>query len=53
VTHALGKYGVAFSLPVPSLVAFTVTAIVAGLLAAILPARRAAKLSPIAALSYE
>ena len=53
VTHALCKYGVAFSLPVPSLVAFTVTAIVAGLLAAILPARRAAKLSPIAALAYE
>jgi putative ABC transport system permease protein len=53
VTHALGKYGVTFSLPVPSLAAFTVTAIIAGLLAAILPARRASKLSPIAALAYE
>jgi putative ABC transport system permease protein len=53
VTHALGKYGVTFSVPVPSLAAFTVTAIVAGLLAAILPARRAAKLSPISALAYE
>jgi putative ABC transport system permease protein len=53
VTHALGEYGVAFSLPVGSLVAFTVVAVVAGMLAAILPARRASRLNVLAALQYE
>jgi putative ABC transport system permease protein len=53
VTHALGKYGLAFSFPVASIVAFTVTAIVAGILAAVAPARRASKLDVLAALQYE
>jgi putative ABC transport system permease protein len=53
VTHALGRYGVAFSFPVVSIVAFTVTAIVAGVLAAVAPARRASKLDVLAALQYE
>ncbi len=52
-THALGKYGVSFSLPVGSLVAFAVVAVVAGILAAILPARRAARLDVLQALHAE
>ena len=53
VTHALARYGVAFSLPAVSIAAFTVVAIVAGALAAILPARRAGRLNVLAALQYE
>jgi putative ABC transport system permease protein len=53
VTHALGKYGLAFSFPVGSIVAFTVTAVVAGILAAIVPARRASRLNVLSALQYE
>jgi putative ABC transport system permease protein len=53
VTHALGKYGVAFSLPVASLVIFTVAAMIAGILAAIAPARRASRLNVLEGLQYE
>jgi putative ABC transport system permease protein len=53
VTHAVGKYGVAFAFPVGSIVAFTVTAIVAGILAAVAPARRASRLDVLSALQYE
>jgi len=53
VTHALDRYGVEFALPVASLVAFTIVAIGAGILAAILPARRAARLDVLQALQYE
>jgi putative ABC transport system permease protein len=53
VTHAIGKYGVAFSFPVVSIVAFTFTAIVAGILAAVAPARRASRLDVLSALQYE
>ena len=53
VTHSLDRYGVEFSLPVGSLVAFTLVAVVAGMLAAILPARRASRLNVLAALQYE
>ena len=42
-----------FSIPVGSLVAFVIVAVIAGMLAAILPARRAARLNPLAALQYE
>lgn len=42
-----------FSLPIGQLIAFTVAAIVVGILAAIFPARRAAKLNPLEALQYE
>jgi putative ABC transport system permease protein len=34
-------------------VAFTVVAVVAGVAAAVFPARRAAKLDPLTALAYE
>ena len=42
-----------FSLPVGSLVIFAVAAIVVGILAAIFPARRAARLNVLQALQYE
>ena len=53
VTRALSQYDLRFELPVGQLVVLTVVAVVAGLLAAITPARRAAKLDPLRALQYE
>ena len=53
ITQALSKYGVGFSLPLIELVAFTAVAIVAGVLAAIIPARRASKINVLSALQYE
>jgi hypothetical protein len=44
------RYG---SFPVGSILAFTVTAIVAGILAAVAPARRASRLDVLSALQYE
>jgi putative ABC transport system permease protein len=42
-----------FSLPVVPLIVFVIAAIVVGILAAIFPARRAARLDPLTALQYE
>jgi putative ABC transport system permease protein len=53
VTRVLSDQGLQFALPVTSLVAFVIVAIVAGLVAAILPARRAARLDVLRALHYE
>ena len=53
ITQALSKYGVGFSLPIVELVAFTAVAIVAGVLAAIIPARRASRINVLSALQYE
>jgi putative ABC transport system permease protein len=53
VTRALFDQGLTFALPVTSLVAFVIVAIMAGLAAAILPARRAARLHLLHALQYE
>ena len=53
VSHALTRFGVTFAVSVPSLVAFTLVAVGAGLIAAIAPARRASKLDVLAALQYE
>jgi putative ABC transport system permease protein len=50
---ALSKYGLVFALPYKSLAAFVFVAILAGMLAAILPARRASKLNVLEALQYE
>jgi putative ABC transport system permease protein len=44
---------ITFSLPVGTLIVFAIASIVVGLLAAIFPARRAAKLKPLEALAYE
>jgi putative ABC transport system permease protein len=53
VTRALGQYDLRFSLPVGQLVVLAVVAFIAGVLAAVTPARRAAKLDPLRALQYE
>jgi putative ABC transport system permease protein len=42
-----------FTLPVTQLVVFAVAAIVVGVIAAIFPARRAARLNVLQALQYE
>jgi putative ABC transport system permease protein len=49
----LGKYGIAYTVPAGSLLAVAVVAMVAGVLAAVLPARRAARLNVLSALAYE
>jgi putative ABC transport system permease protein len=48
-----GGEGMAFSIPLGTLVVFTLVAVVAGILAAILPARRAARMRILDALHYE
>jgi putative ABC transport system permease protein len=53
VTQALESEGVVFSVPAATLVVFAVIAVLAGILAAILPARRAARLNVLEALQYE
>jgi putative ABC transport system permease protein len=53
VTQALGDEGFSFSLPLGSLAAFVLAAILVGVIAAIMPARRAAKLNVLEALQYE
>jgi putative ABC transport system permease protein len=53
VTRALSKYGVGFTVPAKTLAVFVLIAIVSGLLAAIIPARRAARLNVLRALQYE
>jgi putative ABC transport system permease protein len=53
VTRALGDFNLTFSIPWGQLIFLTVLAIVVGILAAILPARRAAKLDPLRAIAYE
>ncbi len=53
VTQALGQYDLQFAIPGGSLIVFVIVAVFAGLLAAILPARRAARLRVLEALQYE
>ena len=53
VTNALGQYDLRFALPLDQLIILAVVSVVAGLLAAITPARRAARLNPLEALQYE
>jgi putative ABC transport system permease protein len=52
-TRALSDYGMVFSVPLGALTVFVVIAIAAGMLAAILPARRASRLNVLKALQYE
>jgi putative ABC transport system permease protein len=52
-TRALSDYGIAFSVPLPTLVAFVVVAVVAGIVAAVMPARRAGRLDVLHALHHE
>ena len=53
VTSALGQYDLRFELPLGQLVVLAVVAVIAGLVAAVTPARRAARLNPLEALQYE
>jgi putative ABC transport system permease protein len=52
-TRGLTSQGIGFQLPIGALIAFTVVATVAGILAAIPPARRASRLNVLNALQYE
>jgi putative ABC transport system permease protein len=53
VTQAMSKYGVSLVLPVQTLAGFTLVAVLAGVAAAIMPARRASRLNVLDALHYE
>jgi putative ABC transport system permease protein len=53
VTRALQSQGIVFSVPVTTLVVLLIVAGIAGVVAAILPARRAARLNILDALRYE
>ena len=50
---ALSQYGIVFAVPYGTLRVFVGVAILAGMLAAILPAKRASKLNVLEALQYE
>jgi len=53
VSIALSDEGIVFALPIPQLVLFVIASIVVGIIAAIWPARRAARLNVLRALQYE
>jgi len=53
MTRALDQFDVQFKVPTGQLILFAVVAIVVGVLAAIIPARRAARLNVLNALQYE
>jgi putative ABC transport system permease protein len=53
VTRALSQFDVEYSIPVGQLVVFALIATIVGVVAAILPARRAARLNVLQALQYE
>ena len=53
VTQALSGQGIVFAIPWMQLVYFVLAAIVVGILAAVIPARRAARLNVLEALQYE
>ena len=53
VTHALSSSGIVFAVPVLQIVYFVLAAVVVGILAAVIPARRAARLNVLEALQYE
>jgi putative ABC transport system permease protein len=52
-TAALGKYGLELVIPAAPLVAVAAIAVLAGMAAAVLPARRAARTDVLTALAYE
>ena len=53
VTRAMHELDVSFALPLLTILAFAIVAIIAGTLAAVLPARRASRLNVLEALHYE
>jgi putative ABC transport system permease protein len=52
-TGALRSEGLVFSVPIGSLIVFGIIGVLAGLVAAIFPARRAARLNVLEVLQYE
>ena len=52
-TAAISQYGIQFAVPYGTLIVFLGVAVAAGMLAAILPARRASRLNVLSALQYE
>jgi putative ABC transport system permease protein len=52
-TYALSDEGLQYAVPVGTLIAFGIVAVIAGVVAAILPARRASRLDVLTALQYE
>jgi putative ABC transport system permease protein len=53
VTQALSMYDLQLNVPLAQLLIFAIIAIVVGVIAAMLPARRAARLNVLEALQYE
>jgi putative ABC transport system permease protein len=53
VTQALSQYDIATSIALPQLAAFTALAVLAGIGAALVPARRASRLNVLGGLHYE
>jgi putative ABC transport system permease protein len=53
ITVAVSLEGLPFVVPVPTLAVFTVLAVIAGIGAAVMPARRASRLNVLNALQYE
>ena len=53
VTKALEQYDVRYAVPLLPLIAFALVAVLVGLVAAIMPAQRAARLNVLQALQYE
>jgi putative ABC transport system permease protein len=53
VTIALSDEGIVFAVPYTQLVIFVIATVIVGIVAAILPARRAARLNVLEALQYE
>jgi putative ABC transport system permease protein len=53
VSQALSGEGIVFTIPWLQLVYFIIAAIIVGVLAAVIPARRASRLNVLEALQYE
>jgi putative ABC transport system permease protein len=53
ITHALKSQGIQFAFPWVQMGYFVIAAVIVGILAAVLPARRAARLNVLEALQYE
>jgi putative ABC transport system permease protein len=53
LTRGLSSQGISFHVPLTQLAIFTFVAVIAGISAAVLPARRAARLNVLEALQYE
>jgi putative ABC transport system permease protein len=53
VTKALDQYELRYAIPLTPLIAFALVAVLVGLVAAIMPAQRAARLNVLQALQYE